>query len=69
MLALRRNKWVVYTRRIWIFGFQGACIWVQDKAEIRRHATHMVSISNALMRPKTGDMEAKNSGATGIGAL
>jgi hypothetical protein len=55
-----------YTRRTWVIGFQGAWIWVQDKAEIRRHITHMASISNAVMRPRTGDMEAKNSGATGI---
>jgi hypothetical protein len=55
-----------YTRRTWVIGFQGAWIWVQDKAEIRRHITHMSSIPNAVMRPKTGDMEAKDSGATGI---
>jgi hypothetical protein len=56
----------IYTRRTWVIGFQGAWIWVQDKAEIRRHITHMASISNAVMRSRTGDMGAKNSGATGI---
>jgi len=55
-----------YTRRTWVIGVQGAWIWVQDKAEIRRYITHVASISNAVMRPKTGGMEAKNSGATGI---
>jgi hypothetical protein len=56
----------VYTRRTWIIGSQGAWIWVQYKAEIRKHITHMASISNAVMGPKTGDMEAKDLGATGI---
>jgi hypothetical protein len=50
----------------WGIGFQGAWIWVQDKAEICRHITHMASISNAVMGPKTGHMTAKNSGATDI---
>jgi hypothetical protein len=52
-----------YIRRACVIGFQGAWIWVQDKAEIRRHITHMASIFNAVMRSKTGDMEARNSGA------
>jgi hypothetical protein len=60
------KRQIRYTRRTWVIGFQGAWIWVRDKAEIRRHITHMASISNAVMRPRTGDLEAKNSGATGV---
>jgi hypothetical protein len=45
--------------------FFGAWSWVQGKAEIHRHITQLASISNTVMRPRTGDMEAKNSGATG----
>jgi hypothetical protein len=32
---------------------------------MRKHISHMASTSNAVMRPKTGDMEVKNSGVTG----
>jgi len=56
----------LYTRRTSVIGFQGDWVWVQDKAEIRRPTAHMASISNAVVGLKTGDMEAKNSGATGI---
>jgi hypothetical protein len=55
-----------YACRTRVIDFQGAWIWVQDKPEIRRHITHMASISNTVMRPRTGDMEANNPGATGI---
>jgi hypothetical protein len=41
-------------------------MWVHDKAEMRRHVTHMASISNAVMHPRTGDMEAENPGVMGI---
>jgi len=39
----------MYTARTWFFGFQGAWVRVQDKAEMRSHITHMTSISNAVM--------------------
>jgi len=57
-----------YTRGTQVFGFQGACIDAEDKAETRRCSGTTASVSNAGIRVKVRTIKAKNLCTAGIKA-
>ena len=56
----------MYTHGTPVFGFEGACIGVEGKAEMRRSSRTTASISNAAIRAEARAMEAENWRAVGI---